>query len=625
MKKKAPLWFYLVAIIIPILLIVFLEISLNLINYGKNLEQWVEITEDKLILNPDIGARYFSNIKNYPHSNHDSFNKQKSINTFRVFVFGGSSTAGFPYQPNGSFSRYLRDRLILVNPSKNIEVINLGITASNTNTIVDLLPGVIEQKPDLVIIYSGHNEYYGALGVGSTESVGNSKFIIDAYLYLNNFRITQLLKNLINGTIELFVPKKIKSEGTTLMARMASEKAIKLNSDIYKKGVEQFRNNIDEILLKLAEAKVPTIIGTLASNILDQKPFVDLNENSDKSALEIYQLGLNKLKLGNYKIADSLLFLAKDLDGLRFRAPSDFNKVILELSKKHKCFKVDFSKQLSKLSPNGIIGNNIMIDHLHPTLEGHFIMGRLLYENIIENKLLLVENKNLPNNQQDSIVKVNFANSDLDSIASNFRIINLFNDWPFVEKKDPTIFDKLNIETHIDSLALKIVKNNLNWEIAHQKAYQYYLSANKIDKFIKEMNVLISQFPYKLTYYNFAAQELIHQKKYNNALTFLLKRFAINPDDFSIKWLGNIYLSQGKSLEAINFLEKSAQLNQNDPQVLYNLCIAYAKTNQIEKAFKTITACIDLKSDYPNAKLLREQLLTQIKSRPKKSASKNNL
>ncbi|MFZ1291887.1 MAG: SGNH/GDSL hydrolase family protein [Melioribacteraceae bacterium] len=613
MKKKTPIWFYLIASIIPILLVAFLEIYLKFKDYGKNLDQWIEITEDKLILNPDIGARYFSNVKNYPHSNHDSFNKQKSKNTFRVFVFGGSSAAGFPYQPNGSFSRYLRDRLILANPTKNIEVINLGITATNSYTILDLLPGVIEQKPDLVIIYAGHNEFYGALGVGSTESIGNSKSIISIYLYLNNFKTTQLLKNLISGVLELFIAKNVKAEGTTLMARMASEKTIKLNSDTYKRGVEQFRNNLDQILFELEKAKVTTIIGTLASNILDQKPFVDLYANSDSSALSTYKLGLYNFKFGNLRNADSLLTLAKDLDGLRFRAPSDFNNLIEELSIKYKCFKVDFSKYLSKLSSKGIIGNNLMIDHLHPTLDGHFIMGRLLFENIIEHKLFSIENENLTNQQQDSIVKVNFAFSELDSITSDFRIINLFNDWPFVEKKNPNIFNIADFKTQIDSLALKMVKNNLNWEIAHQKAYQYYLSTNQIDKFIKEMDVLISQYPYKLTYYNYAAQELILRKNYSEAISFLLKRFAINPDDFSTKWLGNIYLSQGKPSEAIKYFEKSIILNQYDPQVFYNLSIAFIKTSQIENALETIAKCLNLKPDYPNAKQLYEQLNKQIK------------
>jgi len=61
----------------------------------------------------------------------------------------------------------LKHRLSHTFPNKNIEVINTGITAVNSYTLWDLTDDIIEQKPDLVIIYAGHNEYYGALGVGS--------------------------------------------------------------------------------------------------------------------------------------------------------------------------------------------------------------------------------------------------------------------------------------------------------------------------------------------------------------------------------------------------------------------------------------------------------------------------
>ena len=36
------------------------------------------------------------------------------------------------------------------------------------------------QEPDAVLIYAGHNEYYGALGVGSTESLGRGAFDLAA-------------------------------------------------------------------------------------------------------------------------------------------------------------------------------------------------------------------------------------------------------------------------------------------------------------------------------------------------------------------------------------------------------------------------------------------------------------
>lgn len=87
------------------------------------------------------------------------------MHAIRIFVMGESAAAGFPYQANAAFSYVIADVLQDAFPSDTIEVVNLGISATNSYTIADLVPDVIAQKPDAVLIYAGHNEYYGALGL----------------------------------------------------------------------------------------------------------------------------------------------------------------------------------------------------------------------------------------------------------------------------------------------------------------------------------------------------------------------------------------------------------------------------------------------------------------------------
>ena len=109
------------------------------------------------------------------------------------------------------------------------------------------------------------------------------------------------------------------------MARMAEEKSIKKNSDLYKKGISQFENNLIIVLSRLAEQKIQTMIATLPSNLLDQKPFYSFDEDNSNSADYLFQYGKDLMSKGEISKADSILRLAKDNDGLRFRAPSVFN------------------------------------------------------------------------------------------------------------------------------------------------------------------------------------------------------------------------------------------------------------------------------------------------------------
>ena len=236
-----------------------LEIFLKFINYGRNDDQWIKITETKQMLNPDVAGRYFFNTKDLPQSNNDAFDIVKRENAFRIFVMGGSSAQGFPFSPNGTFSRYIRDRLELIYPDKYIEVINLGITATNSYTIRDLIPGVLEQKPDLILIYAGHNEYYGAFGVGSTENIGNSRELVNFLIWLNKFKSVELIRNVVTAIMTLFSSdaEQKTDRGGTLMARIVKEQLIPFNSESFNVGIEQFEGNFEDILQMTQDGRVP--------------------------------------------------------------------------------------------------------------------------------------------------------------------------------------------------------------------------------------------------------------------------------------------------------------------------------------------------------------------------------
>ncbi|MCW8803175.1 MAG: GDSL-type esterase/lipase family protein [Ignavibacteriaceae bacterium] len=611
-KNKSPFWFYLILFLIPILFFVFLEIFLRVINYGRNNDQWIKITEAKQMLNPDVAGRYFFATEDLPQSNNDAFDIVKRENAFRVFVMGGSSAQGFPFSPNGTFSRYIRDRLELIYPDKYIEVINLGITATNSYTIRDLLPDVIEQKPDLILIYAGHNEYYGAFGVGSTENIGNSRELVNFIIWLNKFKSLELMRNGITAIMPLFSSdaKQETHRGGTLMARIVKEQLIAFNSELYNVGIEQFEGNFEDILQMTKETGVPVLIGSLVSNLKDQKPFMSVGSDSNKNADSVYSKAMNQLTLGNTNQSDSLFRQAKDLDALRFRAPEKINKIIKKLVEKYNCGFINFDSIFNSNSPDGIVGNNLIVDHLHPSLSGYLLMGKAYFETM-QTTGFLPDYELLPitDAQQDSIVTHNFAFSRLDSVISDIRLIGLLNDWPFVDKPDFSFIKKIKLDDRIDSIAYKIAVENMNWEKGHRDAAEFYFLKKDYLNFAKEFQVIVSQYPFKLNDYDYVTSQLINFKEYDFAYNFLLKRFKETPDAFSAKWLGNINLNNGKVDEAIKYLSVSAKYDKNDAQAFYNLAGAYIQSKDFKNALQSIEKCLGIKPDFPNAQKLRAQLL----------------
>ena len=185
---------------------------------------------------------------------------------------------------------------------------------------------MLEQKPDLILIYTGHNEYYGALGVGSMESLGTSRSMINLLLYLNKYRTVQLVRNTIQWMMGLFSSADDKATGT-MMSRMAKDQYIGFNTETFNAGISQFEGNMRDILDMAKEKSIPVILSTLASNLKDQTPFISINTENYPRADKIYNQAKAELKNGNIKMADSLFRFAKDLDALRFRASEKMNQV----------------------------------------------------------------------------------------------------------------------------------------------------------------------------------------------------------------------------------------------------------------------------------------------------------
>ncbi|MFH0734909.1 MAG: hypothetical protein V1773_10820 [bacterium] len=609
-KKATPKWFYLITLLIPVLFFVLLEFSLRMFNYGQNIDQWVKATEDQYMLNPDIAYRYFYSTKGIPYSSKDIFYINKRPNTFRVFVLGESSAAGFPSAPGGTFPRYIEKRLQLLYPNKYIEMVNISMSAINTYTLRNLLPGVIEQKPDLVIFYVGHNEYYGALGVGSMESLGAYRSIVNLMLSLNEYKTIELLRNTIKTGISLFSGDDSAEKGT-LMSRMAKDQYIPINSNKFILGLKQFDGNMRDMIDMLKGKHIPVILGNLTCNLLDQKPFISDKSHKTENAMSVYNKAKERLKQGDIQEAKKLFIKAKDLDMLRFRAPEQINYSIKQLGKEFNIPVVNIDSAFCSISKYGIPGNDLMTDHLHPTISGYNFMGKLYFEQMVKSNYLPAPySTNIPLEEQNIAALSKLKFSHLDSLITRYRITILKSDWPYIERRlaVPEVLQLFNIKNYLDSLSLYVVDSKLSWEKAHRNAAVWYLAHGNVDKFIYEMDLLIDIYPVITDYYPITYNQLLQVKAFDKAYFYLEKEYNITPNAFNTKWLGIIDLSQNKIASSIKYLEESLGFNNTDAQILFNLAGAYVKQKDFNKALLKINQCLNVNPNFPGALQLQKQL-----------------
>ncbi|MEJ2616050.1 MAG: tetratricopeptide repeat protein, partial [Ignavibacteriaceae bacterium] len=375
---------------------------------------------------------------------------------------------------------------------------------------------------------------------------------------------------------------------------------IVLNSDKFNAGIEQFRENLTSILSLIKKRGVPVIIGRLVSNLKDQKPFISVNTPGYETADQVFKKAEIQLNENNFYKADSLFRLAKDLDALRFRAPEKMNSVINQLGKEYNVKVVKTDSIFDRNSPEGIVGDNFIVDHLHPNIKGNQLLGKAFYD-VMEKSGFLpkYEKPEIPFVKQDSLTRAGFMFTKLDSLIGNDIIKMLKSDWPFVKngKHEANVFN--SDKSFLDETALEFLKNNISWVDAHLKVATEYLRKDDIKNYLKYMNVLIYQYP-----------EL---KDLRTALKYFYQRKKIDPRDFSVKRLGIIALMNGNYNDAISNLTECYKSDPKDAMVLFNLAKANYREKDFNKAKKYINECLKIKPDYPGADKLKLQISDSLR------------
>lgn len=619
--------FTVILLAFPVLFFVLLEAGLRMGDYKGNTDLFIqpeELNEQYLFPNPNFAARYFFNTSIIPNPSRDAFLAEKPENGFRLFAIGGSSAAAFPFGFNATFSRVVEDVLIDAMPDKKVEVINTGISAINSYTLYDEMDEILEQKPDGILIYAGHNEFYGALGVGSAESLGQHPGLVRLYLRLQNLRTVMLVRDAyVNLMRILFSPSG--DQSGTLMSRVVKEQEIVYQSDLFNAGLKQFEKNLEAILEKASKAGIPVFIGTLASNERDQKPFVSVGTDQHPPADEVYDEAQQMYYVNkNFTEAKEKYIYARQLDALRFRAPTEFNTIITDLSHKFNARIVDVDQGYREVSPHKIIGGNLMMEHLHPNLHGYFLMGKMYAQAVLDYpgwQPILQKDKIVSWKEYDQKRHL----TELDSLIGAHRIRVLMKSWPFVPlDHEPAKKPKYKPFSAADSLAWQVVNKNMTWEKAKVSMAEYYRKSGNENKALAEYFGLMRDIPYNDSAPKIASQILMKQQRFDEAKSVLLTAYNIKPTEYTCRMLGSIEVNDKNYEKGIQYLQQALSFDPNDKQALYNLSGAYALTGDFKRAYELAQKINKIDPGYPNLQSWIQQLQQALKQQEMRDQKENN-
>lgn len=541
------LWlFRLIALCIPLLFLLLIEGLLRLFGLGQHTPLLVEnpAAPQYWVTNPAIINRYFPNPASRPNVQLEpSFVlKQKPANGLRLVVQGGSTAAGYPYGMGAALAGMLEQRLRRTMPDRHIEVVNTALSAVNSYTLLDLSDEIIALQPDAVLIYAGHNEYLGLLGVGSSYVASHSIWLNRLLIQLRQLYLVQWLEQMLLPSAST----EASSSTRTLMAQVARHKNIALDSPLYQAGLEQFSRNMTALLQKYAKAGIPVYLATVASNIADQPPFSStalsteeqqqltqlqaaelqsqaaqqlltrLSTEASPSADFHYQLGQLLRQAGLMQTAEQQLQQARDLDLLRFRAPSAINQRIRQLAQQHQAVLVDTEAAFRQQAADGLIGSSLMLEHLHPNPRGYFVLADSFYQALFRQQI--------PGLTKAVPAELSWLERPLlpaEEHAGWLKIQQLLSDYPF--KKLPEAVQFPAPANEEQAWALAYVQGKMDWLGMIQRSATLYHQQKDGDMLVKALKILADALPHD-GLVNYQAAAILFQAGRKDEARFYLGR-----------------------------------------------------------------------------------------------------
>lgn len=541
------------------MLLGLMEALLRLTGYGHSYPLFIEAKSPVGFLqpNPELIKRYFSNPDSAPSISPDTifFRSVKPQDTYRIVVQGGSSAAGFPYGRFGSLSGMLQQRFKRQYPNQNIEVINTAMSAVNSYTMLDLVDEIIAIQPDLILIYAGHNEFLGVMGVGSTFAARGGRNATLMFLKFKELRLYQLMQQII----QLFIIKPDSSTITdrTLMAEVAAGQKILYNSDLYEQGLVQFSENLDLIIGKYRAHNIPVVLGTLASNEKDQKPFA--TTEGEFGANSIFNKAESLYDSANYSAAKRQYQLARDRDLLRFRAPSAFNNII-QAKASEAVFISDSEAMIRNDARHGIIGFEHMLEHLHPNVRGYFLLAESFAETIRTMQLLGTAAETISIEQAWQDVPL----TQVDVIVGDKKIEQLTSDYPFSEHQRPVKdIDKKTYEYRLAAARLA----GTDWLTTMNDMLQTYQQQNRISDAAIVAAMMFDAIPDQHQIAYIAGQLYFQSNDVSMALYYHKKALDIAPNNVNyLLMTARSYYSNQQLASSVKLLEKATRLAPGNHQ-----------------------------------------------------------
>ncbi len=354
-----------------------------------------------------------------------SFTAQKSDNEYRIFALGGSTTQGEPYSTETAFPEWLKLNLQAADEQQQFKVINCGGLSYASYRVLAILREVLNYQPDAIVIYTGQNEYLEKRTYAEVEDPNWFRRAIDLGARLRSVQCIQRLMNNPRATSSkdrMSTIAEMSEQVDALLDYSGGLEEYHRDDDWRAPVVEHFRWNLSQMMRLCKENGTPVVFVRPVTNLLDCPPFkiepdpklgpeqlaeLEINWQTARKSTDsaeslqaidqvlkldpghcgaLFLKGKLLCAVGQWKAGHQLLKLARDQDVCPLRAPTAIVEAVTEIGAFNDVPVVDAEKLFEELSEHGVVGANWLVDHVHPTVEGHQKIGEAIADVFLENR-----------------------------------------------------------------------------------------------------------------------------------------------------------------------------------------------------------------------------------------------
>lgn len=367
-----------------VILLCVLELFFRIVGFGglPNLVTEIGDVNGRTLVEVEPRAMqsyFFGSVPGRGSGRKTSFYHPKSPRETRIVLAGESAILGFPQPKPLTAASFLEWGLERAWPGSDVTVINLGTTAVASFPVYDMVRQILPYDPDLVVVYTGNNEFYGSYGVCSTHYAGRHPAFMRVMRTLQALGIVQWLNRQILNTRE--------ERTEILMERMMAERRVPADSGLRRRAAENLSYHVKRIIQDCSERGIPVMVCTLAVNEKDMAPIgSDPWDDADDpdTASAHYRAARDLTREGRYAEALFEYRAAVDTDPMPWRATSDLNAALARAAGENGAMLCDVAETFRSLVPGRAIGWELMDDHVHFSLAGQYALALSIIKTLVE-------------------------------------------------------------------------------------------------------------------------------------------------------------------------------------------------------------------------------------------------